>query len=116
MKRYLILTMFVYAVLALTGVNSYAQEETGDLQGAGFYVGGHLGLSLADGDVDGVASVDYGAGFGLGGVSRLYLLRWSSHTSGYGFVTGSPGSICDFALLTIPDESDSSQQYRLCSG
>ena len=68
MKRFLAVAFLVLVTIGFSSTNVHAQEETGDLQGAGFYVGGHLGLSFADGDVDGVLPVDYGLGFGLGGV------------------------------------------------
>jgi opacity protein-like surface antigen len=67
MKRYLALAILILVTLGFSSTNAYAQERA-ELPGSGFYVGGHLGLSFADGEVDGVASVDYGLGFSLGGV------------------------------------------------
>lgn len=68
MKRHLALVILVFVSVFVLDANVHAQEGM-ETQGTGPYVGGHLGLNIADSEINGGASTtDYDAGVGLGGV------------------------------------------------
>jgi opacity protein-like surface antigen len=68
MKRQLVLAVLVFIAMAVLGVNVHAQQETED-QGAGFYVGGHLGAIIEDLEVNGGSLATFNnTGFVIGGV------------------------------------------------
>jgi opacity protein-like surface antigen len=56
MKRHLVLAALIFVNTAVMGPNAHAQQDAenqAEIQGTGFYVGGHLGVNTADPEVNG---------------------------------------------------------------